>query len=354
VWGQRAGGTGDDGISALAISGASVYVVGSFESSTAAFGSITLTNSPFSNRSDVFVAKLADAGLTAGFVWAQSAGSTERDYAGALAVSGTSVYVAGAFEGPTATFGSITLTNSSGNIAPSPGPTSYSTDVFVAKLTDTGPTAGFVWVQQAGGVGGDYAAGLAVSGMNVYMTGYFRSLSATFGPVILAGASAGGDDAFVARLTDGGPTAAFTWAQCAGGTNFELASSLAVNGTTLYVGGLYNSPTVSFGSTTLTQPTPGFPSAYIGFLASLTDATPTAIAAPIKSCALAAYPNPATGRVQLVLPPGAVRADVLDARGRVMSAVLAPTGNAVLDVAGLPPGVYAVRAAGQVVRLLVE
>ncbi|MDB5269516.1 MAG: hypothetical protein JWP58_2556 [Hymenobacter sp.] len=88
-------------------------------------------------------------------------------------------------------------------------------------------------------------------------------------------------------------------------------------------------------------------------------AGPLATAAGRAPAALTAYPNPAghgpaTGRVALTLPPAATRAELLDPLGRVVRVVPAPAGTATLDVAGLAPGLYVVRAAGQVARLVVE
>ena len=59
VWAQRAGGTGDDTASALAINGTNVYVVGASRSTSADFGSTTLTNTALRT---LYVAKLADSG----------------------------------------------------------------------------------------------------------------------------------------------------------------------------------------------------------------------------------------------------------------------------------------------------
>ncbi|WP_196295126.1 FG-GAP-like repeat-containing protein [Hymenobacter ruricola] len=89
-------------------------------------------------------------------------------------------------------------------------------------------------------------------------------------------------------------------------------------------------------------------------LSRLNDGTgPLALAAAPARPALAVYPNPAHGQVQLHLPTAA-RAELLDALGRVLRTVPAPAGTATLDVAGLAPGLYLVRAAGQVARLVVE
>ena len=189
VWAQRAGGTGYDYAQALAVSSTGVYVAGSFESPTAVFGPITLTNTGISN---VFVAKLTDAGNTGSFVWAQRAGGTNEDYAYALAVKGTSVYVAGIFTSATVSFGTTTLTNASVNIA----------DVFVAKLTDAGNTSSFAWAQQAGGTDDDYTTALALSGTSMYVVGYFVSPSAGFGVTTLPNTNYPGPLGFLASLTD--------------------------------------------------------------------------------------------------------------------------------------------------------
>jgi hypothetical protein len=81
---------------------------------------------------------------------------------------------------------------------------------------------------------------------------------------------------------------------------------------------------------------------------------PLAAAAGTAPAALAAYPNPARGRVQLVLPAAATSAELLDGLGRAVRKVPAAAGHAALDVAGRPPGLYLVRAVGQAARLLVE
>ena len=236
VWAQRAGGTGADYATSLAVSGTSVYVAGYFSGSPAGFGSTTLNDAGYG---DVFVAKLTDAGSTGSFVWAQRAGGIFRDYAYALAVSGTNVYVAGEFESPTAGFGSATLTNVSDK------------DVFVAKLSDAGSTGIFVWAQRAGGRSRTVANALAVSGTSVYVAGNFYGSTADFGLTRLT--NTGAVNVFVAKLADAGSTGSFVWAQGAGGTDGEAANALAVSGTSVYVAGEFGSSTARFGSITLTN-----------------------------------------------------------------------------------------------------
>ena len=237
VWAQRAGGTGYDVAYALAVSGTNVYVAGHFDSPTANFGPTTLTNVGTNTSTDVFVAKLTDMGSTGSFAWAQRAGGTGYDSATALAVSGVSVYVAGLFSSPTASFGPTNLTNLG------------FTNTFVAKLTDAGSTSGFVWAQRAGGLGYNVAYNLTVSGTSVYVAGAFNDSGASFGATTLA--TAGGFDLFVAKLTDAGTVGSFAWAQRAGGTGDDIAYTLAVSGTNVYVAGIFDSPTAGFGATNL-------------------------------------------------------------------------------------------------------
>ncbi|MFD2721823.1 T9SS type A sorting domain-containing protein [Hymenobacter monticola] len=195
VWAQRAGGAGLDEAKALAVSGSNVYVSGTLASATATFGAITLNNA---GSNDVFVAKLTDAGSAGNFVWAQQAGGTGDDYTQSLAISGSSLYLAGYCASPTISFGPTTLTNRG---------SSGTSDVFVAKLTDTGSTGDFVWAQQAGGAGSEGASAVALSGATVYITGSFGSATASFGPLTLTNPIPNIQVGFLASLSDASITA---------------------------------------------------------------------------------------------------------------------------------------------------
>ena len=409
AWSQRAGGSGPDYATALAVNGPSVYVAGHFDGSVASFGAIALTSA---GLSDIFVAKLADAGSTSSFVWAQRAGGTWGDYAAALAVSGASVYVAGGFGSAAVAFGSAILTSTN--------PNANLNDIYVAKLTDAGSTGSFVWAQRAGGTGSDGASTLVVNGTSVYMAGTFGSPIAGFGAAVLANADAstGTPDAFVAKLTDAGSTGSFVWAQRAGGTYYEEANALAVNGNSVYIAGMFGSTmadfgpvtltnvgfadvyvakltdaggtasfawaqraggrgfdvatalTVSgtslyasgyvqstsagFGTTVLSNPSPG---TSLGFLASLTDPILTATTTGRTHTAAQLYPNPAhhTATLRLPVGPAAAPLTLTDALGRAVRRYPAPAGpETALDLGGLPAGLYLLRGAGPAQRLAVE
>ena len=291
---------------------------------------------------DLFVAKLTDAGGTGSFVWAQQAGGTEADIANALAVSGTSVYVTGNFSSSMARFGTTTLIGS-GNFVP---------DVFVAKLTDAGGTGSFVWAQQAGGTRYDYAYALAVSGTSVYVAGSFDSPTVSFGPTTLT--NVGSQDVYVTKLIDTGSTGSFVWAQQAGGRGEDYSSALAVSGTSVYVAGTFANPTAGFGPATLTNPNPN---TTLGFLAALTDPTLTATAAGRTLAPVQLFPNPAHRTATLRLPAGTAPAPLTltDALGRAVRRYPVPAGpEAALDLQGLPAGLYLLRGAGPAQRLVVE
>lgn len=245
IWAQRAGGTDGDGPAALAATSSGVYITGTFASATADFGAITVrnTSTTFGHSSDVFVAKLTDVGSTGTFSWALDAGGDMQDGANAIAVQGTSVYVAGIYRSRTVTFGNVVLPNLSAG--------SFSCDAFVAKLTDAGTSARFTWAQRVGGEYDDYAYGVAASNGNVYLTGTFTSSTCTLGSLTLT-TTAYYTATFVAKLTDAGSTSRFVWAQQNTGTKEDVSAyAIAADGANVYIAGRFISPTAQLGSTTL-------------------------------------------------------------------------------------------------------
>jgi hypothetical protein len=208
----------------------SLYVTGIF-SGTLTLGSTVLVSA---GDNDGFVAKYTPA--TNAFVWAQRFGGSGADACTALAVAGSSVYIAARFQG-TASLGSLSLT------------TTGNTDVAVLKLTDQGSSATPVWALRGGSPNDDDSQALAVNGTSVYLGGTIGN-TASFGT--LTATSAGFNDGFVAKLVDAGTSATFGWVQTVGGINTDELFALAVNGTSVYAGGRF-ARTANFGATALTS-----------------------------------------------------------------------------------------------------
>ncbi|GAB3859301.1 hypothetical protein GCM10028822_35630 [Hymenobacter terrigena] len=266
VWAYRFGGSDLDQVTAVALSGARVYVAGTFISPTAAFGSTNLTNYGSANSvtTDAFVARLTDAGSSATVDWAQQFGGTSQDVANALAVAGSSVFVGGQFGSATAQFGSTTLASSNAG-------TGY--DGFVAKLTDGTSSASVSWVKTITGSGSKYVNALGLNGASVYATGSIGGQNATFGPTTVP--NGGASNAYVAKLTDAGTTATWQWALRANGAGTDQSNALVVNGPVVYIAGTFSSTALATGSHTITNAGPtGTTDA---FVAAVQDAGSTAV-----------------------------------------------------------------------------
>ena len=304
------------------MAGSALYVVGRFEQA-ATLGTSTLSTA---GGALAYVAKLLDAGTTSSVSWVQTpAGAASSMYAGAVAVVGSNVYVSGDFTG-TVAFGTQALT-SAGN-----------RDVFVTKLLDSGSAGAFVWTQAAGGTADDLAPGLAVAGTSLYVAGTFVSSTASFGTTTLT--SAGRADIFVARLIDSGPSATFAWAQRAGGPGNDSGYEIALSADKPVVVGSFNA-TASFGTQAITNAALYSENAYLAVLGPSVLATSAGAAAAGRL-----YPNPAHGSATVAMPagPGPATLTLLDALGRVVRTQSAATGHDYsLDLAGLTPGVYALR-----------
>ena len=225
LWAKQAGVTSDSYGIAVDANGNS-YVTGCFYYS-AIFGTTTLTSS---GGFDIFVAKLDSSG---NWLWAKKAGGIDFACGYSIAVDANgNNYVTGVF-GESATFDATTLTSSGGD------------DIFVAKI---GHNGNWLWAKQAGGTNDDYGYSIAVDANgNNYVTGRFSGC-ATFGATTLT--SSGGDDIFVAKLDINGN---WLWAKQAGGTDYDIVYSIAVddNGNSYVTGYFWSSAT--FGATTLTS-----------------------------------------------------------------------------------------------------
>jgi len=208
-WAVKAGGAGNDYGKALCTDGfGNTFVTGQFRN-TAFFGADSLVSA---GGSDVFIAKYDSSGNVVWVVKAGGAGSDNgngitRDNAG-------NIYVTGSFQ-DTAVFGSTTLVSSG------------SSDIFTAKYSSAGS---LVWVKKAGGADVDEGNSVAIAPVSgdVYITGYFKSVNATFASATLANTTVAGgvSDIFVAKYNAAGT---LQWAKKAGSPTADAGTGIAVN-----------------------------------------------------------------------------------------------------------------------------
>lgn len=317
----------------VAVNGASVYVAGVFDGPTVSFGGFILPNTNAQYR-DIFITRLLDAGDNASFAGAQSAGGTGRDRVFALAASATGAVVTGDYEGPAA-FGTITLPGSSNS--------------YEAKWNLTSGTFG--WAQQS-----DYfVRSVSISGTSVYLAGSFRT--GTFGGTVLTSTGGGTtNDVFVAKFIDAGTNLGFNWVQRAGGTDDDDVDAVSLGGTRVVVQGKFTSSSATFGGIALPLTRSGGSD---GFLATLIDATLTAMARPTAGAqaVLQLFPNPAhVAATVRRTGGGSTTLTLIDALGHEVRRYSVPAGPAetALDLRGLPTGLYLLREGTGGQKLLIE
>lgn len=242
IWAIRDGGVGDDrgnGIKADAFD--HVYVTGSFASATINFGSTTLTNA---GSNDIFVAKYS--GTNGNRIWAKGAGGADddnganpNDNGGSLTtdVKGN-ILIIGYFSSSSITFGSNTLTNSTGSF-----------DLFIAKYDSTGTSK---WARSAGGNGPNNDGAFAICTDeigNSFITGAFDSPIITFGNTTLTHPLSTSGDVLLVKYDPNGDV---VWAKNYGGIGDDLGFGICIDGSgNLYVVGELTSDIASFGSSTL-------------------------------------------------------------------------------------------------------
>ncbi len=239
LWAKSAGGTSNESATAItADTSGNVYLTGSFSSPNVTFGSVMLTNNSTSGNTDIYIVKYDPNGNV---LWAKSAGSSDEDYATSIALDAWgNIYVAGFFYSTSITFGTTTLTNDS---------TTATSDVYVVKYS---PSGNVIWARKAGGTMDDRinAVTTDVAG-NVIVTGSFESKYLIFGTDTVKNPLVATDDVFVIKYDSSGN---FGWATGSGqvGDNFGYAITTDASNN-IFVAGSFNSSSISFGSSVLSN-----------------------------------------------------------------------------------------------------
>lgn len=238
-WAIGAGGLSADytrGI--VADSAGNVYATGQYTDATLTFGSTSITNS-HNGFTDGYLVKYSSSGNC---LWAKDIGGQIHDNGSCVAIdrrgNGSNVLIAGSFSSSSIVFGTTTLTNSS---------SAY--DVFVVKYDNSGNV---LWAVSGGGSGQDSPTSIATDANgNTYVTGSFNSPSITFGSILLTNSTANYYDVFLVKFDVNGNV---VWAKNGNGMKNEASYAVVtdINGN-VYFAGTYDSTSVSFGSTVLTN-----------------------------------------------------------------------------------------------------
>lgn len=206
-----------------------IYVTGTFSSDTINIGGNLVTN----GADDIFLAKYDSLGNV---LWSLSVGGNMGDVGFSCALDAFgNVVLAGIFNSDSISFGNTTLYN------PTPG----TAEIFIAKFTNAG---NFIWAKQAGGNDTDEARAVCTdSNGNIFVTGGYRSATATFGSIQLTLNGTG--DVFTAKYDSSGTA---VWVKGSVGSNFQEGNSIGLDAAgNVYITGMFYSATLGFDAVTL-------------------------------------------------------------------------------------------------------
>ncbi|MCX6146500.1 MAG: SBBP repeat-containing protein [Candidatus Kapabacteria bacterium] len=252
-------------------------------------------------------------------LWAKKAGGTTEDVSNSVTTDASgNVYVTGYFTSPTITFGTTTITNTGGY------------DIFIVKYDAAGTV---LWAKSAGGTDSDYGSSLTTDASgNVYVTGRFVSPTITFGTTTLT--NPGGYDIFIVKYDAAGTV---LWAKSAGGTSDDHGRSVSTDASgNVYVTGYFTSPTITFGTTTLTNA--GENDIFIAKYAG----TGTGVDESSNSDIFSVFPNPAQSLIN-------VKADikllgssyvVYDNTGKTILKGIITSEDTIIELGNLSGGIY--------------
>lgn len=234
LWAKAVGGIyADNAMSVSTDASGNVYMCGSFGSPTISFGTTTLSNAGYE---DIFIVKYDPSGNV---LWANRAGGIDPDRANCvLADANGNVFMAGLFFSSTITFGTITLTNA-GYI-----------DMFIVKYDASGNV---LWAKSEGGANEERINSLSTDAIgNVYATGTFDSNSLTIGTTTLY--SFNTQNTFITKYDLAGnviwakssvcQSSAFATSVTTDGSGNEIICGIFDG---------FSGPNITFGTTTLTN-----------------------------------------------------------------------------------------------------
>ena len=285
LWAKSAGGIyGERGQSVCTDASGNVFITGHFYSPTITVGTITLTNTnqTSDSTSDIFIVKYDASGNV---LWAKSEGSGSNESGQSVCTDASgNVFITGSFYSVNLYIGTtwlylsefdryndifIVKYDTSGNVlwAKSAGGFGYDegyavctdstgnlfvtgtnsfTDIFIVKYDTSG---NILWAKSAGGTGNNRGRSVCTDASgNVIITGVFSSPTIAFGTTMLTNTN-NTFDFFIVKYDTSGNV---LWAKSAGGTGNDVSNGVCTNASgNVFITGYFDSPTISFGTTTL-------------------------------------------------------------------------------------------------------
>jgi hypothetical protein len=231
LWAKSEGGNSYEGGYSIAVdNNGNSFVTGHFKSTYIAFDGYVVNNN---GNYDIFLVKYNGNGNV---LWVRSAGGTLDDKGESLTTDANgNVYITGYFQSPSISFGNYTLICSD------------SSDIFLAKYDSGGNV---VWAKSAGGSDNDYGHSASTDeNGNVYLAGFFRSPTATFGSYTMTNTHTGYYDIFLAKYNSNGNV---TWAKNFGGNVSDRAYAIKTDASgNVFMTGSFFSSSVDFGNYTV-------------------------------------------------------------------------------------------------------
>jgi hypothetical protein len=240
VWAKSLGSTGNDrGLTITTDALGNVYIAGNYESPTLTFGTTTLTNLSTNGFNDLFIAKFDASG---NLVWAKTAGNAGNESASSIKCDASgNIYLAGSYESVSITFGTTTLTNIE--------TTGFFSDLFIVKYDASGNV---LWANSAGGIETDESYFITTDDSNnVYVTGWYSD-DLIVGPFTLTSAdSTGLGDVFIVKYDTNGNV---VWAHGYGNVGNDFGCSITTDNLgNIYLTGFYAASSITFGAFTLSS-----------------------------------------------------------------------------------------------------
>ena len=237
-WDWIAGGTGgSEGWAVCTDPWGNVFGLGYPYGASVRFGPVTLTG--FGGAAAIVVKYDAAGNL----IWAHSTQNANAQPICIAADAAGDLYLLGYYTSPTLSIEATTITN----------PVSPGHESFLAKFSPSGSVDWMINVTTTSNTSFYGLGGVATKGPDVYVTSTFSAPVVTVGTYTLTNADPSGNtsDIFLTKIDGSGNV---IWAKSAGGNADDFPYSIAVTPfDNIYIIGSYKSPTLAFGSTTITN-----------------------------------------------------------------------------------------------------